>query len=90
MDELVKLVNDGFVPIISKIPGFQEYFLVDAGTGAHMSVSLFADQGGAEASTKAAADWAAANVAPLIEGPAEVTDGWVRIHVTAAGTTESV
>jgi hypothetical protein len=90
MDELVKLVNDGFVPIISKIPGFQDYFLVDAGAGAHMSVSLFADQSGAEASTKAAADWAAANVAPLLEGPAEVTDGWVRIHVTAAGTTESV
>lgn len=90
MDELVNLVNSGFVPIISKIPGFKEYMLVDAGSGAHVSVSLFTDQSGAEASTKAAADWAAANVAPLIDGPADVTEGWVRIHVTAAGTSETV
>jgi hypothetical protein len=90
MDELVKLVNNGFVPIISKIPGFKEYLLVDAGAGAHLSVSLFADERGAEASNSAAADWAAANVAQLIEGPPEVTEGWVRIQVTAAGTTETV
>jgi hypothetical protein len=90
MDELVKLIQAGFVPIIRKIPGFQEYLLVDGGAGAHFSVSLFADKSGADASTKAAADWAAANVAPLLEGPPEVTEGWVRIHVTAAGTTETV
>ena len=90
MDELVKRVQEGFVPIISTIPGFQEYALVDGGAGAHFSVSLFADKSGADASTKAAADWAVANVAPLIEGPPQVTDGWVRVHVTGASTTETV
>jgi hypothetical protein len=90
MDALVKLVNDGFVPIISKIPGFREYLLVDAGAGAHLSVSIFDDESGAEASTRDAADWAAANVAELIEGPPEVTEGWVRIHVTASSVTETV
>jgi hypothetical protein len=90
MDALVELVNDGFVPIIRKIAGFKEYLLVDAGEGEHLSVSLFDDQSGAEASTRDAAEWAAANVAQLIEGPPEVTEGWVRIHVTAAGATETV
>jgi hypothetical protein len=33
--------------------------------------------------TRDAASWAAENVAALIEGPPEVTAGWVRIHVNA-------
>jgi hypothetical protein len=90
MDALVKLVNDGFVPIISKISGFKEYLLVDSGAGDHLSVSIFADQSGAEASTRDAAEWAAANVAALIEGPPAVTEGWVRIHVTPASVTETI
>lgn len=90
MDELVRRVEEGFVPIISKIAGFREYLFVDAGEGAHLTISLFDDQSGAEASTRNAADWAAANVAQLIAGPPEVTEGWVRIHVTATSQSETV
>jgi hypothetical protein len=81
MDDLVERVNKGFVPIVSKIPGFQEYLFVDAGQGAHLTISLYNDPSGAEQSTREAAGWAAENVAALIEGPPEVTAGWVRIHV---------
>jgi hypothetical protein len=90
MDELVTIVNEGFVPIIRTISGFREYLLVDAGSGAHLTISLFDDQAGAEASTAAAADWAAANVIQRIEGPAEVTEGWVRIQVSAGSEPETV
>lgn len=83
MDDLVERVSNGFLPIIRAIPGFREYIFVDSGDGAHMTISLFDDQDGASASTANAADWAAANVVELLEGPAEVTEGWVRIHVTA-------
>ena len=83
MDDLVQRVTDGFLPIIRAIPGFREYIFVDSGDGAHMTISLFDDQDGASASTANAADWAAANVVELLKGPAEVTEGWVRIHVTA-------
>ena len=83
MDELVERVNTGFVPIVSRIPGFQEYLFVDAGDGAHLTISLYDDPSGAEQSTRDAASWAAENVAALIEGPPQVTTGWVRIHVDA-------
>ena len=83
MDDLVERVNTGFVPIVSRIPGFQEYFFVDAGDGAHLTISLYDDPSGAEQSTQDAASWAVDNVAALIEGPPEVTTGWVRIHVDA-------
>jgi hypothetical protein len=81
MDDLVERVNAGFVPIVSRIAGFQEYLFVDAGDGAHLTISLYDDPSGAEQSTQDAASWAAENVAALIEGPPEVTTGWIRIHV---------
>jgi hypothetical protein len=83
MDDFVERVTSGFVPIISQIRGFQEYLFVDAGEGAHLTISLFDDPGGAEQSTQNAASWAAEHVAALIEGPPEVTAGWVRIHIDA-------
>lgn len=83
MDLVVQRVTDGFLPIIRAIPGFREYIFVDDGDGAHLTISLFDEEEGAAASTANAADWAAANVVELLEGPAEVTEGWVRIHVTA-------
>ena len=83
MDDLVERVNEGFVPIVRQIPGFQEYIFVDAGDGAHLTISLFDDPSGAEQSTQNAAAWAAEAVAELIEGPPEVTTGWVRIHIDA-------
>lgn len=90
MDELAAMVGEGFVPIISKIPGFREYMLVDAGDGAFFSVSVFADEAGADASTTNAADWVKANVAELIEGPPEVTEGSLRVHATGAAEPETV
>jgi hypothetical protein len=83
MDDLVERVQTGFVPIVSRIPGFQEYLFVDAGDGAHLTISLYDDPSGAEQSTQDAASWAAENVAALIEGAPEVTTGWIRIHVDA-------
>ncbi|MBW3633037.1 MAG: hypothetical protein KY456_08405 [Chloroflexi bacterium] len=86
MDDLVERVDEGFVSVVSQIPGFQEYLFVDAGNGAHLTISLYDDPSGAEQSTRDAADWAAEAVAELIEGPPEVTTGWVRIHVDADGS----
>ena len=83
VDDVIERVHKGFVPIVSKIPGFQEYIFVDAGEGAHLTISLYDDPSGAEQSTRDAAGWAAENVAELIEGPPEVTAGWVRIHIDA-------
>ena len=83
MDDLVERVNTRFVPIVSRIPGFQEYLFVDAGEGAHLTISLYDDPSGPEQSTRNAASWAAENVATLIEGPPQVTTDWVRIHVNS-------
>ncbi len=71
------------MPIVSRIPGFQEYLFVDAGDGAQLTIRLYVDPSGAEQSAQDTASWAAENVAALIARPPEVTASWVRIHVDA-------
>jgi hypothetical protein len=36
-----KVAKEGFVPLISEMPGFVAYYLVDAGDGVTVSTSVF-------------------------------------------------
>ena len=81
--ELAQRVNQGFVPIVSKAPGFVAYYVVDAGNDVVASVSVFQDQAGAEESNRMAADWVKENIAALVSGAPEITAGMVTVHKTA-------
>jgi hypothetical protein len=79
MEELSALAESGFIPILRQVPGFQEYVLVETGEGV-LSISIFADQAGAEESTRRAADWVQQNLAGFYTGPPTVTTGSVWLH----------
>ena len=79
MEELVATVGSGLVPILRQVPGFQEHFLVETSEGM-LSISVFADQAGAEESTRRAADWIQQNLADFFAGPPTVTTGSVWRH----------
>ena len=79
MEELHAAVESGFMPIVKQVPGFREYFLVEAGEGV-ISISVFEDQAGAEESTARAADWVQQNLADFFAGPPTVTAGSVWLH----------
>src|ERR1700751_5388098 len=68
-------VNEGFVPLISKVPGFVAYYWVDAGGGVMISTSVFQDQFGAEESNKRAADFVRENLASFASNEAP-DHGW--------------
>ena len=70
----------GFVPLISETPGFEAYYLVDAGNGVVVSLSLFRERARAEESTRGAAEWVSRNLADLVQGPPEVLTGEVIAH----------
>ena len=80
VDELMRRVEEGFVPIVSKAPGFIAYYALDAGDGVVASINIFEDQAGAEESDRRAADWVKENVASLLPNPPEATAGDVRVH----------
>jgi hypothetical protein len=41
--DAARRVNEGFVPLISEIPGFVAYYWVDAGDNVMVSTSVFED-----------------------------------------------
>jgi hypothetical protein len=79
--EAGKRVNEGFVPLISQLPGFLAYYWVDAGGGVMVSTSVFQDQASAQESNRKAADWVRQNnMASLMPNPPQITAGEVVAH----------
>ena len=78
--EAESLVDEGFIPTISEVPGFVAYYWVDAGDGTTMSISIFEDQSGAEESNRRAADWNRENIASLLQNPPQITAGELVAH----------
>jgi hypothetical protein len=80
--EAGRRVNEGFLAIISKVPGFVAYYWVDAGGGVMISTSVFQDQSGEEESNKLAADYVREKMASLLPKPPQITAGEVIAHKT--------
>jgi hypothetical protein len=102
VEEVMRRVNEGFIPIIKDAPGFLAYYAVDSRLGTVTSVSVFEDQAGADESNRMAADWVRENLAPMLPNPPEITVGEVgayeaasagpvgRVTDTVGGVTEPV
>jgi len=84
VDEIIRGVNEGFLPIIKDVYGFQAYYALDAGGGRFATVSVFEDRAGAEESTRMAADWIRQNMASLLPNPPEVLEGEVFANEAAS------
>jgi heme-degrading monooxygenase HmoA len=73
----VAQVAEEFVPLISEMPGFVAYYLVDAGDGVTVSTSVFEHKDAEEQSTFVAGEFVAEHLAPLLPNPPQVTAGEV-------------
>ena len=77
---VMKSVREGFVPIISKIPGFVEYFGLDLGNGQSVFINVYEDKSHAEETIAEAAAYVREHLAPLLPNPPQVTEGEVTVH----------
>jgi hypothetical protein len=84
VDEIRRGVNEGLLPKIKEVYGFQAYYAIDAGGGRLASISVFEDRAGVEESTRMAADWRRQNMASLIPNPPEVLEGEVFANEAAS------
>jgi hypothetical protein len=73
--EAGRIVNEGFVPIISEIPGLVAYYWVDAGDGVMVSTSVFEHKDAEEQSNFRAGEFVAQHLAPLLPNPPQITAG---------------
>ena len=75
-----QVVKEGFLPIISEMPGFIAYYWVDAGDRVMVSTSVFEHKDAEEQSTFRAGEFIAEQLAPLMPNPPQVTAGEVVAH----------
>ncbi len=69
--------EEGFVPVISEMPGFVAHYLVDAGDGVMVAVSVFEHKDAEEQSTFRAGQFVQERMAPMIPNAPQVTAGEV-------------
>ena len=86
-EEFMQRVQQGFVPLISQVKGFQAYYVLQVRDDEVISVSIFDSQAGAEQSVERAADWVARNISSLIQGLPEISVGNVKIVQLKIGQT---
>ncbi|MEJ2122822.1 MAG: hypothetical protein P8Z76_19395 [Alphaproteobacteria bacterium] len=84
-DEAAAKVRMEFLPVISKIPGFQEYYAIKTGDGTMASISVFKDKPGADVSVQAATKWVQKNLSQFLPNPPKVISGETVAH-TSTGT----
>jgi hypothetical protein len=81
--ELVKKVEETFVPRLSKLPGFSGYELIDAGDGVLSSISFFDTSAQADESTRVASTWVREQkLETALPNPPTITSGEVVVHKT--------
>jgi len=76
-EEFLQRVQAGFVPIISRIPGFIAYDALQVGNDQIVSISVFDSPLGVIESTPRALQWVQENIVGLIQGMPEVMVGQV-------------
>ena len=82
-DELTKKVDQSLLPRLSKLPGFEGYYLIEAGNGVMSSIGLFDTSAHADESTRIAATWVREEkLETVLPNAPKVTDGEVIVHKT--------
>ena len=78
--KVAQVAKEGFVPIISEMPGFVAYYLVDAGDGVIVSTSIFEHKEAEEESNWRAGEFNAQHLAALVPNPPQITAGEVVVY----------
>ena len=80
-DELTKKVGETLLPSLSKLPGFEGYYLIEAGNGVMSSIGFFDTSVHADESTRVAATWVREEkLETALPNPPKVTGGEVIVH----------
>jgi len=78
--EIDRLIQDQFVPIISKAQGFVRYYWLDTGAGEGASFGVFNDKAGADESVRLAADFVRTKMVTLLKQKPEIIEGPIKAH----------
>ena len=78
--KVAQLAEEGFVPIISEMPGFVAHYTVDAGDGVMVGISVFEHKDAEEESTFVAGEFVEEHLEPLLPNRPQITAGEVVVY----------
>jgi len=73
-------VDEKFVPFISSLPGFVEYYWIDLGTSAMMSITVFQSLSDAIQANDKAKDFVKEHLSNVLPRPSRVEAGIIVAH----------
>lgn len=79
-EEVLELVKNDFLPLLSRGPGFVSYDLVETAPGEFTAISFFQSEEWANKSNEMALAWVAKNLQPLLTGDLLTAAGEVVIE----------
>jgi hypothetical protein len=80
-DELTKKVGDSLLPRLSKLPGFEGYYVIEVDKGVMSSIDFFDTSAQADESNRVAAAWLREeNLDAALPNPPKITGGEVIVH----------
>ena len=80
-DELTKKIDQTLLPRLSKLPGFEGYYLIEADKGVMSSIDFFDTSAHADESTRVATTWVREEkLDTALPNPPKITDGEVIVH----------
>ena len=80
IEQVLRGIKEGFIPIIKNTRGFVAYYVLDSGHGTITSISIFEHRAGAERSNKLAEDWVGSNLSSALPTSPEVIVGEIFAH----------
>jgi hypothetical protein len=81
MTEAARRAESGIGQLLKQSPGFQGYYVFDAGDGVGGSVSLFESKEAAVTANEQALAWIRASLLDVINGEPEITMGEVLVAI---------
>ena len=79
-EKIMQRVRDGFVPIVSGLPGFVSYDVVRASDETLVTFSVFESRQSADESSHLASNWVHDNLSSLIRNAPVIMSGEVVLH----------
>ena len=77
VDKIGERVTKDFVPIVSKIPGFIGYYVINVGGDKLVTVSIFEDENGTRESIQESREWVSEAISEWLAQPLEIMEGRV-------------
>lgn len=84
VEEVMQRIARDFLPVVSQLPDYLEYFALRVGNSEVMTISIFFSLQAAQDSNPIAHEWVEKNIARYIQAGPEVTVGQVLVGAVGA------